>query len=73
MSSPDCAESAEPMPTRTAAAPTKLCRIATSSGIEVIATRAASVWPMSAPTSSAPKSAPSTSGEGGASDTLASE
>ena len=39
-------------PTSTAAAPTKLCRIATSCGIEVISTRAASAAPMAPPTAS---------------------
>jgi hypothetical protein len=34
---------AEARPTSTAAAPTKLCSIATSSGIEVMATRAAKI------------------------------
>ena len=36
------------MPTSTAAAPTKLCSIATSSGIDVIATRAATNAPIDA-------------------------
>ncbi len=38
------------MPTSTAAAPTKLWRIATSCGIEVMPTRAASSAPMAPPT-----------------------
>ena len=37
------------MPTSTAAAPTKLCSIATSSGIAVISTRAASTAPITPP------------------------
>ncbi len=48
------------MPTRTAAAPTKLCRIATSSGMEVIATRMASSAPITHPIPSAPASTPTT-------------
>src|SRR3954471_9769671 len=46
------------MPTMTAAAPTKLCSIATSSGIEVIATRAARTPPITQPIASAPPSTP---------------
>src|SRR5882724_10704896 len=46
------------MPTSTAAAPTKLCSMATSSGIEVIATRDARNAPMTQPTPSAPASRP---------------
>ena len=38
-------------PTRTAAAPTKLCRMATSSGMEVISTRLARTAPITAPPS----------------------
>ena len=46
------------MPTMTAAAPTKLCSIATSSGIDVIATRAATTAPITQPTPSAAPSTP---------------
>jgi len=38
------------MPTRTAAAPTKLCKAATSSGMAVICTRFASTAPIRPPT-----------------------
>ena len=48
------------MPTRTAAAPTKLCRMATSSGMEVIATRMARKAPITQPIPSAPASTPTT-------------
>ena len=48
------------MPTSTAAAPTKLCSMATSSGIDVIATRAARKAPIRQPTASAPPSVPTT-------------
>ena len=37
------------MPTSTAAAPTKLCKIATNSGIEVMATREATIAPITTP------------------------
>ncbi len=37
------------MPTSTAARPTKLCKMATSSGIDVMATRAAASAPSAAP------------------------
>ncbi len=47
------------MPTSTAAAPTKLCSIATSSGIDVIATRAARNAPTTQPIPSAAPSTPS--------------
>ncbi len=56
-STPVCAtvgSSVPPSPTSTAAAPTKLCRMATSCGIEVISTRAAMTAPMAAPTAIAP-------------------
>ena len=45
-------------PTSTAAAPTKLCRIATSCGIAVICTRAASAAPISPPIASMASSVP---------------
>ena len=44
-------------PTSTAARPTKLCRIATSCGIEVISTRLATMAPITPPTPSASQSA----------------
>ncbi len=46
------------MPTSTAAAPTKLWRIATNSGIDVICTRDASSAPIAAPGISAAASSP---------------
>ena len=48
--------SVPPRPTSTAAAPTKLCRMATSCGIDVISTRDASTAPIAEPTAMAPAS-----------------
>ena len=56
--SPVAGPSSDAKPTSTAAAPTKLCRMATSCGIEVISTRAASTAPMAPPTASMPISRP---------------
>ncbi len=49
---------AEAKPTSTAAAPTKLWRMATSCGIAVISTRAARMAPMPPPTASMPAISP---------------
>ncbi len=49
---------AEANPTSTAAAPTKLCRMATSWGMAVISTRAARTAPMPPPTASMPAISP---------------
>ncbi len=56
----------EPMPTSTAARPTKLCRTATSSGMPVISTRLASTAPMPPPIAMAPikRPRPSTGSSG---------